>query len=379
MMLLLQNRRDFIAIFILMLIATVSFIHGWYFDLSKPISGMGWADQTYYHRVAEKLASGLPLNAQDFHYQMGYSILGALATTIYTQHPFALVSGFLFLASTILIFRGASMYLKFPLAVGLVLLLFFRWGNVRALYYTQEIFLIPWNNQVTFFTFALFFYLFALMDKGKPLLPWLLVLSSFISGFAITTRLETSLFIVPLLAIILYKQNNIKIGLICMLAFSLGAAPQFIIQYSYFSDVFSNVRPGRYHGSGYLEILQNYVDIDRLKRNLVEVIFNSSYSNSANVRRLALLQAAPWLYLAPIGLIALFLRRDNLYLKIFLVASIMIFLFYLAGTNMAAHKLKFHCIRYITPSFIGLTLAVMYLIERLFYSRFTRDLLPHKS
>lgn len=82
MMFLLQNRRDFIAIFTLMLIATVSFIHGWYFDLSKPISGMGWFDQTYYHLVAEKLASGLPLDAQDFHYQMGYSILGALATTI---------------------------------------------------------------------------------------------------------------------------------------------------------------------------------------------------------------------------------------------------------------------------------------------------------
>jgi len=41
----------------------------------------------------------------------------------------------------------------------------------------------------------------------------------------------------------------------------------------------------------------------------------------------------------------------------------MVLLFYLSGANMSSHKLQFHCIRYITPSFIVLNFAVIWALK----------------
>jgi hypothetical protein len=61
---LLRVDREFrvvLAVFVgLMLLATASFVYGWWFDGSTPVGGSGWADQSMYRRVSERLAGGAP-------------------------------------------------------------------------------------------------------------------------------------------------------------------------------------------------------------------------------------------------------------------------------------------------------------------------------
>jgi hypothetical protein len=50
-------------------------------------------------------------------------------------------------------------------------------------------------------------------------------------------------------------------------------------------------------------------------------------------------------------------------LKLFTGVSLFLMIFYLSGINMSVQKLAFHCLRYISPSFIILNLAVVVVIK----------------
>jgi hypothetical protein len=360
------NNLIFIALVII--ISTISFYHGWYLDTSKPVSGFGWTDQTYYLKVTEKLYFRDPLLRSDFHYQMGYSILGVIAYGIYPQDPFLLVSYALFITSLIFAFYGASVYLNKAQLLIFIALIVFRWGDVRELNYWQEVFLIPWNNQVILFIFCVHFYFFSQIDSQKNISSYSLLLLSVFTGYAITTRLEVLIFLIPMYLFILLKLIKIKSYLFvsCIALLMIGMAPHFIVQYLSLGDIVSNPRPSDF-GLSYFDKLKHYIDYDRFMPNILNVIYDSSFSGYENINRLSLLDASPWFYLSPIGMVLIIARKNLLGLKFFIMFSFLFLLFYMLGENMSAHKLKFHCLRYIAPVFLTLTLLSVYPLQLLAY------------
>ena len=353
-------------IVIVIIISTISFYHGWYIDASKPVSGFGWVDQNHYLNVAKKLYIGDPLIGSDFHYQMGYSILGAIAYGIYPQDPFILVSYTLFIASLIFALCGASVYLNRAHLLIFIILILFRWGDVRKLNYWQEVFLIPWNNQMILFIFSVYFYLFSQIDSKKNISYYGLLFFSGCTGFAITTRLELFIFLIPMFLFILLKFTKIKSYLFasCIALLIIGMAPHFIVQYLSLGDIANNPRPSDF-GISYFDKLKFYIDFDRLRPNVLNVIYDSSFSGYENINRKSLLDAAPWYYLSPIGVALIINQKNVLGLKIFIIFSFFLLFFYLVGENMSVHKLKFHCLRYIAPVFLTLTLLSVYPLQLL--------------
>jgi hypothetical protein len=367
-----NKERTFLGIFTLILV--ISFLHGWYFDSSKPQSGIGWADQSVYHKVTEKLATGTPLGKGDFHYQMGYSLLGSLFYHVIPSDPFMLVSFLLLMTSMILIFYGARNHFNTFFVFLFLALTFFRSGDVRLLAYAQEIFLIPWNNQVVFLCFSFFFWAFSIKDRDKELSNKLLYIASIIGGFCVSTREETLLFVAPLLFFLFFRAVGIKCLLISMLLFLLAYTPNMIIKVIVFESFFENVRPTD-NGAGYIEKLTTYLSFSRLQDNLINVVFNSSYMDLPNINRKALLQASPWFWLSPLGLM-FFVKKHKTFFIFFLIVSIMLFFFYLAGENVSAQKLKFHCLRYLSPSFIALSFLSVYAMSTI--SEYLKIHLQHR-
>ena len=112
-------------------------------------------------------------------------------------------------------------------------------------------------------------------------------------------------------------------------------------------------------------MLKYYLDFNRLNLNIFNVIYDSSFDGYENINRKSLLDAAPWYYLTPIGLIMIMVRKDFYGLKFFIIISFCFLFFYLAGENMSVQKLKFHCLRYIAPVFLILTLLSVYPLKLL--------------
>jgi len=355
------RKKENIFLLIFMFALVISFVHGWYFDLSKPQSGIGWADQTMYHQVAEKLATGVPLVKGDFHYQMGYSLLGALSYHVMPEDPFMLVSFLLLMTSMLLLYYGARTHFNTFFVFLFLFLTFFRIGSVRALEYAQEIFLIPWNNQVVFLCFSFFFWALSIKDKDKKLSNRVLYIASIIAGYTVSTREETLIFLIPLVFALYYRAAGMRVLTISAVLFLLAYTPNIIIKYVVFGSFFENIRPTD-AGAGYMEKLATYMSVDRLQNNLINVIFNSSYTGLSNINREALLQANPWFWISPIGFIAFLVKNKRAWVVYFALASIMLFLFYLAGENVSAQKLKFHCLRYMAPSYIALSFMSVYAI-----------------
>lgn len=357
--LLVRNR----VIITLGLLLAASFIHGWYYDYSKPQSGEGWADQTTYYQVTEKLATDTSLRPSDFHYQMGYSLLGAIFYPIIPADPFMPVSLLLLLVSLVFLYRGAKHHFSEGFLILFLALVFFRVGSVRELYYAQEIFLVPWNNQVLFFCFAYYFWVYSKRAVEGRIDVKVIYFSAFISGYTVATREESLLFATPLLALLLLDARSIRVALLAALFFVLAYMPNLIIKFMVVGSVFENVRPTD-AGMGYMEKLSNYFSLSGFLRNIIEVVIDSSHSEIANVNRLALLQANPLFWLAPLGfLLYCYHHTYKNFFIYFLLISGLLLIFYLAGENMSAEKLKFHCLRYISPAFIALSFLAIYTIS----------------
>lgn len=338
-----------------------SFLYGWYGDGSTPPAGLGWADQNLYTLVANHLASFQLPPAGAFHYQMGYPLMGALGHQVVPSDPFMPVSLGLLLASATFGYLAVRSLLAWPFAA-LFLVSLFAWDLVgRSFTFASELFVVPWNNQVIFFAVCFYFWVIAArVAKGSPMTVPLAVAVGGVAGVSIMTREEMALFIVPLVAFILYRSKASPMlwaltGGVMVVAY----LPHLLLKWAAVGDVASTARR-----RGYLQVLGDYIDPLRLGRNLVDVVFDSSLRGLA-ARRPAILQAAPWLWLAPIGLVMyLVSRAESLAVKVFLVWSGVVFLFYLGGENVSHHKMQFHCIRYLTPGFPALHFGVVYTLSR---------------
>jgi hypothetical protein len=346
------------AVFLLVLLVG-SFLYGWYLDPSKPTGGEGWADQSVYTRAAIDLGSGRLPREGAFHYQMLYPLMGAVGFQVMPSDPFMPVSLLLLLGSATFGYLAARHLLGWKWAVALVALIFAWDLHGRSFNYPSELFVVPWNNQVLFFALAFFFWLLTTqVSSERKASPWTFLVAGLVVGVTIGSREESVIFLVPLLLLYLVKSRaDLRMWILCLGSMLAGYLPHVIIKALVLGDVADTGR-----NSSYLDVLGSYLSWDRLSRNWIDVLFDSSISG-VEANRVALLEAAPWLWLSPLGVIAyLSDRTQRLTIKVFLVVSFALLIFYLAGENMSLEKLKFHCIRYITPSLIALNFAAVYAV-----------------
>jgi hypothetical protein len=163
------------------------------------------------------------------------------------------------------------------------------------------------------------------------------------------------LFVVPLAIVyLLYRRATLRAWIWCAVAAALAALPALIVKTAVLGSPFASGRTAGYTGTA-----DHYFSISRLIRNLSETIISANNA-SVDPHRVALFQAAPWLWLAPVGLVIIFAsRRFTPLMKWWTGISLFLIAFYLSGNNVSAAKLKFHCLRYMSPGYIALNLAVV--------------------
>ena len=364
---------------LLFLAVSASFFYGWIYDSSKPRGGMGAFDQTTYTKTAEIIASfqfpqkshyrdGFRFRLPNIlHYQVGYPLLGALGYYVLPADPFLPISYLLLLGSFFFLFFAGRNIFSTPFML-LFLVLVFLWDlNTKTFYHPSELFNMPWNNQVTFFIFCYYFWLFCCFEE-KGISNRLWIITALVSGYSVATREENIFFVIPLaISLLIANKCNYRVWLIFFGFFIIGYLPQLIVKYQVLGNVNASGRMHRGKHLSYVALLSDYLSLDRLWVNSIDVLFNSSVRKLEDVRRLSILQSSPWLWLTPPAVFYFFIKqkRNNL-LRIFILVSLSLFLFYLAGPNMSAQKLKYHCIRYVIPSFIAFNFVIVYMIQSVF-------------
>ena len=350
--------RSNIALFAVLAAVTASFVYGWYFDDSKPRSAEGWADQTVYEAYADALSHFDRPTAGALHYAAGYPILGAVAKWFVQSDPFVLVSYLLLASSVVLLYFGARHLVGTAWTIAFLALLFFWDGVARTFSYASELFAVPWNNQVLFFAVAFYFWLLARHHDERPT-TLRLVAVGLVGGLCFVTREETILFVVPATAAYLWlAKATWKQWLVPFAIVAVCYIPQPAIKRLVLGSASAAGREG-----GYSQILGDYFQPDLFVRNVWETVIDSHhYTDEWN--RPALLQAAPWLWLAPLGMVVIFVSGTyHRGVKLFVLLSLLVMGFYLSGVNMSGQKLQFHTLRYITSSFIMLNFAVVALAK----------------
>jgi hypothetical protein len=346
--------RDNIVLAILLAALTASWYYAWFRDGSHPISGVGWADQTLYNGAALRLAHGHLPTVKQLHYGQSYPLLGALASFLSPDDPFWLVAYVLIISSGTFLFRGARALLGTWFAV-LFMLLVFAWDfYARTLAYPTEVFAIPWSNQMVFFAYAFFFWVYATRRTG-PLDLKIVVAIGAVVGVVVTSREESVLFLVPLAVIYLVKRRAPwRAWLLCAGAAFVTALPALIIKSLVLGSVFASGRSRNYTGAAGW-----YFSWSNLHHNFLETIINSDFAKQ-DYNRKSLFEASPWLWLSPIGIgIVLAGRRFDALFKWFVAMSLVLITFYLSGSNVSARKLRFHCLRYMSPGYIALNFGVV--------------------
>lgn len=343
----------------LLLLQLLFLVWGWFFDASHPISGIGWADQTYYHTVALRLASLELPQPWEMHFQFGYPLLGAVGYKILPAYPFFFVSCALFCGTFYFLFAFFKKHFgQFLGAIFLFLL--FSWDfQGRVVGTLFDVFVVPWNNQVSIFVMAAFFYTFS-KEGPLPALHWTWL--GLACGFAMATREEHALFFLPLLlaTLAIYKASW-RCWLYALAAYGAGYLPHLLIKLAATESLLDS---GRKHS--YPELLGRYVNWQKFINNFMPVIIDSRLSDAPweKVGRPSLLQANPLLAVAPFGLFMLALARK--YKALLLVAVSLAFLFfYLSGDNVSAEKLKFHCLRYPSAAYPALYFCSFYFLYQL--------------
>jgi hypothetical protein len=346
--------RDNIILAVLLVALTASFYYGWFVDSSHPLGGAGWTDQTRYTHAAQRLFEGHFPTVKQLHYAPTYSLLGALGSVLSRNDPFWSVSYALLIGSAVFVYRGAVVLFGAWFAAILVVLLFAWDGLARTLNYSSEIFAVPWNNQMLFFAFAFFFWVYATRATG-PVDLKIVVATGVVGGLLVTTREESVLFCVPLAIVYLvYRHAALRAWIWCGVAAALAALPALIVKTAVLGSPFASGRTAGYTGTA-----DHYFSISRLIRNLSDTVISANNA-SVDPHRVALFQAAPWLWLAPVGLVIIFAsRRFTPLMKWWTGISLFLIAFYLSGNNVSAAKLKFHCLRYMSPGYIALNLAVV--------------------
>jgi hypothetical protein len=359
----------------LLIALTYSFFYGWYIDTSKPVSGSGWQDQIEYSGALSRIKDGELPTERQMRYPIGYIALGVVGSFFVPSDPFMPVSLVLLLASATLCYIGATQLFGRWFALAFTALLFYWDGIARSFNYASELFAVPWNNQMLFFAVAFYFWLLITRVAKQPSYK-LVVVSGLVSGLCFISREETVLFIIPALTAFLFlskapwKKWLLAYGLIV-----LCFVPQVAVKFAVNGGSLDTNRRFTYQQT-FGQYMQPYL----LKRNIWETVLVSDHygrkllehpsgdplfrRGGPKANRQTILEASPWLWISPLGVAAiLFLRRYSMGLKVFVVISGFILLFYMSGVNLSGQKLKFHALRYVTPGYIMLNLATVVAIR----------------
>lgn len=373
-----KNAKEWLPPISIVIILTISFVYGWVFDPSKPVAGIGWADQTLYKSTVDGLLSGNMPTPHQLHFSVGYPLLGAIGGLFLGNQPFFLVSYLLLIGSALLSFYGVKKLFGSFWAILFCVLLFFWDGVGRTFYSASELFVIPWNNQVLFFAMAFYLWLYATQFKKTPSIRLSLTIAA-VTGFTLLTREESIIFIMPLLlAYMIYKKLSWKMWIVVFSIIAIIYTPQLIAKQNAFGSILASGRSFNYSAA----VTQSYFRPEMLYRNTWEILIDSdkfiskpphpviqkwceelpagACTPSPLTLMPALLQKYPWLSLGFTGMVYIVAsKRFTWYHKVFVIVSISILLFYLSGSNMAWQKLQYHTIRYIAPSFIALNLGII--------------------
>lgn len=256
-----------IAPIVLLLVAlTSSFIYGWYFDGSKGIAGAGWDDQSNYKLVTDIITEGnLPTDtdAGVRHYAVGYSLLGVLGKAASSSDPFMIVSLVLLLGSGVLCFLAARKVIGSSWALLFCFLLFYWHAPARVFGSASNLFTVPWNNQVFFFLMAYYFWLFTNGVDKKPTTR-LLIVTGIVSGICFVTRVETIIFILPLLTSYLWlTKTSLKRWLLSYFVVGACFAPELVLKIISSGSLMDTGR-----GVSYGQMVSKYFDPRALHHNI---------------------------------------------------------------------------------------------------------------
>ena len=359
-----KNLPRYLFLAVLFLCISASFFYGWFFDDSHS-GGKRWADQSAYRKTAVLFAHfKLPKRLQ---YQVGYPLLGAAGYYITPRSPFMPVSYILLLSSFFLLYYGAKEKFNIFFLLLFLLMVFFWNLETIKLNYPSEIFHIPWNNQMIFFIFCYYFWLFNFWeDKEIPI--GLYIITALLSGYSIATREETILFIAPLaISFLVLKKCSYRIYILFFGVLAIGYLPQLAVKYKVLGNILDTGRMDESRGVSYISKLIDYFSLEHLTTNSIDVLVNSSIREVNHGGRLSILQSNPWFWLTPVG-IFYFLKKKNekTTIKVFVLISLVLLVFYLAGGNMGAYKLRFFCIRYVIPSYIAFNFVIIFLLQYLY-------------
>lgn len=348
-------------ILLVVIAVTTIFISGWFFDSSRPIAGHSWADQSTYTHASQALSKGMLPSQNDMHFAIGYPLLGVLGGFIEGAQRFIVASYILFIASVLLCYFAAEKLTGKLWALAFVALLLAWDGVARTTHFVSDLFITPWNNQVLFFAMSFFFWALAIKKPKKD--DWFMpIAAAVVTGLSILTREETALFVLPLLAAYLFMSKmDWKKWLTSLFIVALLFLPQLYVKYQVFGSLTESG-----HDDSYSQTAKKYFSFSQLKKNTWETLIDSKHYSEADAKRPALLQAAPWLWIAPIGLLILLMsKRYPVGVKIFVVICSLLILFYLSGANMSAQKLQFHCLRYISAGLIVLNLGIIVFLREI--------------
>lgn len=353
-----DNRTaDNVVLGLLLAALTVSFYYAWFRDPSHEVGGFGWHDQTSYTETAQNLIGLHWPTYDELHYQPGYSILGAFGTLLSYDNPFWFVSYALLISSAIFCYRACRTRYNIA-ASALFLISMFVWdGRARSFGYVSELFAVPWNNQVLFFAFAFFFWLYTVRRTAPVDTKYTIIIGA-LCGFVLITREEGIAFVAPLAAIyLIYRRTPLRTWLITGAAAFVVALPGLVIKWKALGSVFAP-GPGRRNGT-YSGQASRYFSPGRVVTNVQEVLIDSGFA-AKEAGRHALLESSPWLWLGFAGVIVVLVsRRFDGLTKAFVAVSLLLMVFYLSGNNVSAAKLKYHCLRYMSPAYISLHFGVI--------------------
>jgi hypothetical protein len=127
----------------------------------------------------------------------------------------------------------------------------------QDLEHATEVFLTPWNNQVGFFAFALYFWLFS-RGRAAELPAWLFPTVGAVTGLTVATREEYLLFLFPLEAAFLIFARHRKRDLMTFVIAAVGGyLPQLLIKMGVTGELLSTARVTD-GGASYTEKLAGY-------------------------------------------------------------------------------------------------------------------------
>ena len=322
--------------------ALAAYVHPGRPGVTSPAGWFGGYDQSRYLRITERLADWR-LPTTGYLYGIGYPLVGVPLTWLGVGDPFtpmnALLFGLILLLTTLLgeRLRGLGFGVIAGLAVALATPLL-------------DILVIPWNAMVVV---PAILGALLLGTAARPLTWRGGAVLGLLVGLAFAARYVDAVFVAGIAAVALLRPGRRSTGAIL----AAGAAAAVVVGFVLYTHdhAFGSpwTTPYSLHRRGEVtdQDLAQY-QLERVPRHFVEV-FVTGESDGVRQGGEPLLPAAPWLVLAPVGLLAVFRwsHPARLVLGVATVLSVLASAVYLSFAAGGGADLPVGGLRYFAPWF----------------------------